>query len=38
MTEREQFRQLLEYLDSKIVGQKDLTKRLLISLLAGGIF
>lgn len=36
MTEREQFRQLLEYLDSKIVGQKDLTKRLLISLLAGG--
>jgi len=36
MTEREQFKQLLNYLDSKIVGQTDLTKRLLISLLAGG--
>lgn len=36
MTEREQFGQLLEYLDSKIVGQTDLTKRLIISLLAGG--
>ena len=36
MTEHIQFRQLLDYLDSKIVGQSELTKRLLIALLSSG--
>lgn len=36
MTEHVQFRQLLDYLDRKIVGQSDLTKRLLIALLSSG--
>lgn len=36
MTEHIQFRQLLDYLDTKIVGQSELTKRLLIALLSSG--
>lgn len=36
MTEHEQFKQILEYLNSKIVGQPELTKRLLIALLSSG--
>jgi MoxR-like ATPase len=36
MTEHEQFKQLLEYLNSKIVGQPELTKRLIIALLSSG--
>ncbi|MEN9945910.1 MAG: hypothetical protein RLZZ293_296 [Pseudomonadota bacterium] len=36
MTEYAQFNQLLEYLDSKIIGQQDLTKRLLVALLSSG--
>ncbi len=36
MTEHIQFKQLLDYLDSKIVGQSDLTKRLIIALLSSG--
>lgn len=36
MTEHEQFIQLLEYLNSKVVGQPELTKRLVIALLSSG--
>lgn len=36
MTEHEQFKQLLDYLNSKIVGQSDLTKRLVIALVSSG--
>lgn len=36
MTKHEQFKQLLEYLNSKIVGQPELTKRLVIALLSSG--
>ncbi len=36
MTEHDQFKQLLEYLNSKIVGQPELTKRLVIALLSSG--
>jgi MoxR-like ATPase len=36
MTEHEQFKQLLEYLNNKIVGQPELTKRLIIALLSSG--
>ena len=36
MTEHEQFKQLLDYLNSRIVGQSDLTKRLVIALLSSG--
>lgn len=36
MTEHEQFKQLLDYLNSQIVGQSDLTKRLVIALLSSG--
>lgn len=36
MTAHIEFKTLLNYLDSRIVGQSDLTKRLLISLLSGG--
>lgn len=36
MTTQIEFKQLLAYLDSRIVGQSDLTKRLVISLLSGG--
>ena len=36
MTEHEQFKHLLEYLNSKIVGQPELTKRLTIALLSSG--
>jgi MoxR-like ATPase len=36
MTEHAKFKQLLEYLDSKIVGQPELTKRLVIALLSSG--
>ncbi len=36
MTEHQQFKQLLDYLNSRIVGQADLNKRLLIALLSSG--
>lgn len=36
MLEYDQFKQLLEYLNSKIVGQPELTKRLIIALLSSG--
>lgn len=36
MTEHAKFKELLEYLDSKIVGQPELTKRLVIALLSSG--
>lgn len=36
MNERQQFSELLTYLNSRIVGQSDLTKRLVIALLSGG--
>ncbi|MBX9598785.1 MAG: MoxR family ATPase [Burkholderiales bacterium] len=36
MTEHEQFQQLLNYLNSRVVGQSELTKRLLIALLSSG--
>lgn len=36
MTTQTEFKQLLNYLDNRIVGQSELTKRLVIALLAGG--
>lgn len=36
MTEYEQFKQLLEYMNKRIVGQADLNKKLVIALLASG--
>lgn len=36
MTEHEQFKQLAEYLNNRIVGQSELTKRLVIALLSSG--
>ena len=36
MTEHAQFKYLLEYMNSKIVGQPELTKRLIIALLSSG--
>lgn len=36
MTEHEQFKQLLDYLNCKIVGQPELTRRLIIALLSSG--
>ncbi len=36
MTEHEQFKQLLTYLNNRIVGQTELTKRLVIALLSSG--
>ena len=36
MTEHAKFKELLDYLDSKIVGQPELTKRLVIALLSSG--
>ena len=36
MTQHPKFKELLDYLDSKIVGQPELTKRLVIALLSSG--
>ncbi|MCX8515010.1 MAG: MoxR family ATPase [Burkholderiales bacterium] len=36
MNEFEQFKQLQEFMDSRIIGQKELNKRLLIALLSSG--